>query len=684
MMANGVYVIAPSTWPPSTEVARSPVPLNGTYSVLMPKAASRRSCAAWLAEYWPEPARLILPGLALAAARNSWKLWIGLFWLTTRMSGVKWNQNTGVTSAVLYATSPWIGWNTMCGRLMPTTLSPSPGSWFICVHISAPPAPDLYCTIVSMFGHFRCSTSCWWRADESDSPPGGKACQYVTFFSGQWTACASASGAAAARASRERMRFMPCLLFVVDCGAGCPTLSAVLQPGNHCCRDLRGLRLATEIAGVQRGIGRDFLDRLHQARGRFLLAQVLQQHDAAPEGAHRIGQALAHDVEGGTVDRLEHAGVAALGIDVARRRDAKAAGERGGQVAQDVGMQVGCNQSIERGRAVHHARGAGVDQLLVPLHVGEVLAHCQCDFVPHHHAMTLRVGLGDDGELLARAGLRQLEREAHDALDAGAREDAHVGGHFDRMALVRAAADAGVFALGVLAHDHPVQVPGRAALERCVDARQDARGAHVGVLVEALADLQAQAPQRDVVRDVRVAGRAEQDRVHVADRVEPVVRHHLAVLAVPVAAPAEAGELETEGGAGRGKRLQHLLPRGDHFLAYAIAGDAGDLVCLHGMSFAARHSRRAAAQGTCGISSHREPPGKESPRARAPCSGRSRARPASSGARAAGATRRRCPAGCARGRPGRVSRTGWAGACRPWARRARPAGTRSPAAGRHA
>ena len=67
---------------------------------------------------------------------------------------------------------------------------------------------------------------------------------------------------------------------------------------------------------------------------------------------------------------------------------------------------------------------------------------------------------------------------------------------------------------------------GAAALQRRVDAGQDARRPHVGVLVEALADRQAQAPQRDVVGDVRVAGRAEQDRVLVAQRVQPVGRHH--------------------------------------------------------------------------------------------------------------------------------------------------------------
>jgi hypothetical protein len=48
------------------------------------------------------------------------------------------------------------------------------------------------------------------------------------------------------------------------------------------------------------------------------------------------------------MDGLEHAGVAALGVDVAGGRNAQAARQRGGQVAQDVGMQVGGNDGVQR------------------------------------------------------------------------------------------------------------------------------------------------------------------------------------------------------------------------------------------------------------------------------------------------------------------------------------------------
>ena len=75
-------------WPPMTAVVMSPVPLNGTYVVLMPNAAFSRSCAAWLAELRPEPPRVILPGCAFAALTKSAKVLIGLDSETTSASGV--------------------------------------------------------------------------------------------------------------------------------------------------------------------------------------------------------------------------------------------------------------------------------------------------------------------------------------------------------------------------------------------------------------------------------------------------------------------------------------------------------------------------------------------------------------------------------------------------------------------
>ena len=67
---------------------------------------------------------------------------------------------------------------------------------------------------------------------------------------------------------------------------------------------------------------------------------------------------------------------------------------------------------------------------------------------------------------------------------------------------------------------------GPTSRERALDARQQARRADVGVLVEALADREAQAPERDVVGDVGRADGAEVDRIERPQLLEAVRRHH--------------------------------------------------------------------------------------------------------------------------------------------------------------
>jgi len=54
----------------------------------MPKVASSRSCAAWLAELRPEPPSVMRSGCSFAAFTKSWKLRSGLDSATTSASGV--------------------------------------------------------------------------------------------------------------------------------------------------------------------------------------------------------------------------------------------------------------------------------------------------------------------------------------------------------------------------------------------------------------------------------------------------------------------------------------------------------------------------------------------------------------------------------------------------------------------
>ena len=108
--------------------------------------------------------------------------------------------------------------------------------------------------------------------------------------------------------------------------------------------------------------------------------------------------------------------------------------------------------------------------------------------------MPLGIGLGHDGQVLPGPRSSDIEGEAHDALDAAAGEDGGLGGDFLRQAAVGASALTGIFAFGVLPHDHPVQVAGATSLNGEVTPGRTRVGPDVGILVQALADLQPQAP----------------------------------------------------------------------------------------------------------------------------------------------------------------------------------------------
>ena len=82
------------------------------------------------------------------------------------------------------------------------------------------------------------------------------------------------------------------------------------------------------------------------------------------------------------------------------------------------------------------------------------------------------------------------------------REDADFGRYLPRLAYVRTAALTGVFALGVFADDNPVKGARLSIAERGGNAAEDFGRADVGVLLERLANGEAEAPKGDVVRNV--------------------------------------------------------------------------------------------------------------------------------------------------------------------------------------
>ena len=156
--------------------------------------------------------------------------------------------------------------------------------------------------------------------------------------------------------------------------------------------------------------------------------------------------------------------------------------------------------------------------------------------------------------------------------------------HLQRRALVGAPADTRVLAFRVFANDHPIEFRPLHVPQRRRDSRQNTCRPHVGVLIERLADCEAQTPKRDVIGDLGMARRSEQDRVVAADQVAAVLRHHAAVLLIVLAAPVEGLDVKTEAADALGEGMQNVDTCGDDLGSDAVSGDCRNLIGLHAVS----------------------------------------------------------------------------------------------------
>ena len=139
---------------------------------------------------------------------------------------------------------------------------------------------------------------------------------------------------------------------------------------------------------------------------------------------------------------------------------------------------------------------------------------------------------------------RHIEGVAQHPVDALARENALLHGHLFVRVPIEAAADLGIFALGVLAHAKEVDVARLAAGQRRRHSGEQPHRAQVDVLAEAAPDGDQKPPQRDVVGNLGPADGAEEDGVEGPQLLEAVFRHHAPALQEPFAAPVELGPLE--------------------------------------------------------------------------------------------------------------------------------------------
>ena len=206
-----------------------------------------------------------------------------------------------------------------------------------------------------------------------------------------------------------------------------------------------GLGLTTKVTSEVLALGQGVKGSLLDGSSVFVETHVLQHHDTAQQQGGRVGETLALDVGGGTVDGLEDG---ALVTNVTGGGETKTTDQTGAHVGQNVTVQVGHDKDlvVVGGGVGDDLQARVVQQLSVELDIGEVLGDVaggvQEQTVGHLHDG----GLVHHADLLLVDGLRVLEGEAQHTLGSLLGDELDALHHtVDNNVL-----NAGVFTLGVL------------------------------------------------------------------------------------------------------------------------------------------------------------------------------------------------------------------------------------------
>lgn len=229
-------------------------------------------------------------------------------------------------------------------------------------------------------------------------------------------------------------------------------------------------------------------DGLLNVAGFAVKTHVSQHHDGREKESSGVGELLASNIRGGTVDSLEDG---ALVTNVAGRSQTKTTNETSAHVRKNISVQVGHDKNlvVVRNGIGDHLQAGVVQQLSVELDVGELLG----DVAGSAQEKTIRHlhdgGLVDSADLLPANVTGMLEGVAEDALRGIASDklDALYNTVNNNMLNAR------VFALGVLTDQDRVDV-----VVGCLVAGDGSAGADVGEEVEG-------SSQGQVERDVALA-----------------------------------------------------------------------------------------------------------------------------------------------------------------------------------
>ena len=160
----------------------------------------------------------------------------------------------------------------------------------------------------------------------------------------------------------------------------------------------------------------------------------------------------------------------------------------------------------------HHPHAAGVDVVIVGLHVGEFLGHVLEGPPPKVVPVSEHVGLGHEREPFSFISLAgEIERPADAAFAALAGIDGRLHGDFVGRAFFQKPAHAGVHVFGVFADHDEIDILGLFAGQRRFHAGIQFYRAKVDVLIELESQFQEQTFFQNARGNVGMADRAEED-----------------------------------------------------------------------------------------------------------------------------------------------------------------------------
>ena len=205
----------------------------------------------------------------------------------------------------------------------------------------------------------------------------------------------------------------------------------------------------------------------------------------------------------------------------------------------------------------------------------DFLEHALPERVPLLHGVAL-VG---HAHLRQAVGLRELERVLDDPMHTLVGVDLFLDRDLVLGAGLEAPADADIHAFGVLAEHDEVDVLPAAILERAEAIVEQADRPVVHIEIELEAGAEQDVARVTVVGDARIAERADEDRVELAQHLVAVGGQRLAGLQVVIGAPRQM--LEIEAAAERvADGLQDFHSFRRDVLADPVSGDDRDIAVI--------------------------------------------------------------------------------------------------------